>query len=320
MGNTLAQSVLKTLAFFDIFDYPLTREELWRFLWQAPEIQYSDFVIQVEEILQNELATTVESLGGYYFFPGRSELIAKRERKVSYTEEKIKIACRAARKLRYIPFIEAMFVCNLLPVVVKASSDIDVLIIAKENRIWFTRFLSTLVLTLFRLRPTNFGFSFFSANKKKSMTDKICLSFYLTEKHLDLSNICIEGIDVYQAYWNINLVPLYEREDLHTQFQKKNRWVEKYVSPANTSVRLLPRWKVHDTWLSYGVKSFFAWLFSTSFFEKLVRTVQLKHLNQKERIEEVAIQKSIVISDTMLKFHENDRKKYFQNEWEKRFS
>jgi hypothetical protein len=29
--------------------------------------------------------------------------------------------------------------------------------------------------------------------------------------------------------------------------------------------------------------------------------------------------KSVVISDAMLKFHENDRKQFFKDEWEKRW-
>lgn len=320
MDTTLAQSILKTIAFFDIFDYPLTREELFQYLWQSAEtVSYANFVPQLENILETDLARKIESQGGYYFFVGKSEIIAKRERKVLYTEEKIKIAKRAARKLRYIPFVEAMFVCNLLPVVVKPTSDIDVLIIAKENRIWLTRFLSSLVLTLFQLRPTNFGLNFFSKNNKKSMTDKICLSFYMTEKHLDLLNICVEGDDVYQAYWNTNFVPLYDHANLYTEFQEQNTWVKKYLPNAVRPYALLSRWEILDNSFTLGIKRFTKWFLQSSFFENKFRILQLKHLQQKETIQSGTVQKNIVISDTMLKFHKNDRKKQFQNEWERRW-
>lgn len=313
----LEQSLLKTLAFFDIFDYPLTREELFRYLWNVPSaLNYSDFVVELEKMRENKLFQNIEQRGGYYFLAGRGEIIAKRERKIFYTEEKIKIARHAARKLRYIPFIKAMFVCNLLPVGVKASSDIDVLIIPKEGHIWLSRFLSTLVLTLFRLRPTNFGIPFFS--KQKSMTDKICLSFYLTDTNIDLSGICIEGIDVYQVYWNLCLIPLYDPTNLYTKFQEKNIWTKKYIPNFILSYDLLKRWKISDTQFSYTLKKFFEWFFRSVFFEKQFRSLQLKQLNQKEKFREASSCKNIVISDTMLKFHENDRKKYFQEEWKKR--
>lgn len=319
MENTLRQSLLKTLAFFDIFDYPLTREELFLYLWEAPiALTYSDFVAELEKMKENKFFQNIEQKGGYYFLAGRSEIIIKRERKISYTEEKIKIARHAAQKLRYIPFIEAMFVCNLLPVGVKASSDIDVLIIPKEGHIWLSRFLSTLVLTLFRLRPTNFGIPFVSKNK--SMTDKICLSFYLTDTDLDLSDICIEGVDVYQVYWNLCLIPIYDRTNLYTKFQEKNIWTKKYIPNFILNYDLLKRWKISDTQFSYILKKLFEWFFPSVILEKQFRSLQLKQLNQKEKFRESSRCKNIVISDTMLKFHENDRKKYFQEEWEKRWN
>ena len=283
MEPTLAQSVFKTLAFFDIFHYPLTREELFQYLWQAPQnLSYADFVSQFEHILHTDLIESVEAKDGYYFFTGRSDSIAKRERKIFYTEEKIKIAKRAARKLRYLPFVEGMFVCNLLPIVVKPSSDIDVLIIAKEHRIWLVRFLSSVVLTIFCLRPTNFGLHFFSKNTQKSMTDKICLSFYLTKSHLDLSAICVEGDDVYQAYWNTTLVPLYDRAAVYPQFQKQNTWVQKYVSNTESPYQVLSRWKVVDTWYTRLFKNIGEWIFQASFFENKLRALQLKHLHQNK--------------------------------------
>lgn len=318
MDNTLAQSLFKTLAFFDIFDYPLTREELFLYLWEAPiALTYSNFVAELEIMRENKLFQNIEQKNGYYFLFGRSEIIAKRERKISYTEEKIKIARLAARKLRWLPFIDAMFVCNLLPVGVKTSSDIDVLIIPKDGHIWLSRFLSTLVLTVFRLRPTNFGMPFVSKNK--SMTDKICLSFYLTDTNLDLSNICIEGIDVYQVYWNLCLIPIYDPANLYTKFQENNSWTKKYIPNFILSYDLLTRWGVSDTKFSSRVKKFFEWFFHFVLFEKQLRFLQLKQLSQKEKFRESSRSKNIVISDTMLKFHENDRKKFFQEEWKKRW-
>lgn len=307
-----SQSVIQTLSYFDIFEYPLTREELFHFLWQGQEgLKYGEFLVLLDQEMKENLAGIVERQGGYYFFSGKSEYIAKRERKVLYTEEKLAIAQRAAQKLRYLPFVKALFVCNQLPVGVKKGSDIDVFIVIKRGRMWMTRAFITAVLSFFLLRRSN-----------KSITDLICLSFYVTDDNLDLSSICISAPDVYQAYWTSQLIPVYDPHNFQVQIQEKNTWVQKYLRHGFCSYTLLERWKVQDFWLSRGIKKSLEKLLGGwmgGLFEKHIRFLQLKKMKINERTARPFSNKSVVISDTMLKFHENDRKEYFQGEWEKRW-
>lgn len=312
MNHALHQSVIKTLAYFDIFDYPLTREELFLYLWQSPpNVSYSDFILEIENLLQSERARSLESFGGYYFLPGRRDIIAKRERKILYTEERIKIARRGTKKLRYIPFVRALFVCNQLPVGVKKNSDIDVFIVVREGRIWLTRFLITVILSIFHLRRT-----------KKNVERKMCLSFYVTDNNLDLSNICIGFPDVYQAYWNSQLIPVYDSDNFYTKIVEKNTWVKKVLGNMPQKYSILDRWNVFDTKTTKSIKSFFEWVFSSkfgNFCEKSIRALQLKKMKGSEKVVQKEQIRNIVIDDTMLKFHENDRKQYFKDEWEKRW-
>ncbi len=310
--RSLGQSIIKTLAYFDIFDYPLTREELWHFLWQPPEnLEYKDFVLDLETKMVVELKEKVETHGGYYFLPVRSEIIAKRERKVLYTEEKMKIAKRGTNKLRYIPFVQALFVCNQLPVGVKKNSDIDVFIVVKRGRMWMTRALITGVLTFFLLRRTN-----------RSIADLLCLSFYVTDDNLDLANICIPKPDVYQAYWNAQLIPLYDPHNFFSLIQQKNTWVKEYVPNAFTDYDILKRWRVCDQWNTRGIKKFLQWIFGGSIgdaIERHIRFLQLQKMKFLAKAMTPTPNKNVVITDIMLKFHENDRKQYFKDEWEKRW-
>ena len=39
----MEQSILRTLAYFDLADYPLTKEELFSYLWQSPAVSYGVF-------------------------------------------------------------------------------------------------------------------------------------------------------------------------------------------------------------------------------------------------------------------------------------
>ncbi len=147
------------------------------------------------------------------------------------------------------------------------------------------------------------------------MTDKICLSFYITKNHLDLADIRVEGDDVYQAYWNTTLIPLYDRAHLCRKFYEQNMWVQKYLPNTILGYHLISRWKILDTGFSRAVKNVGEWIFGASFFENKLRILQRKHLQQRETVENQSVEESIVMSDMMLKFHKNDRKKQFQSEW-----
>lgn len=312
MENTLTKSILQTLSYFDIFDYPLTREELFQFLWQPPlNLSYSDFILQLEKVMQTELVRKVESIGSYYFLAERSEIIAKRERKVLYTEEKIAIAKRGTNKLRYVPFVQALFVCNQLAVGVKKNSDIDVFIVVKRGHMWTTRALITTLLSFFLLRRTS-----------GSIADMMCLSFYVTDDNLDLSSICIPAPDVYQAYWNAQLIPLYDPDDFFQKIQEKNTWVKHYLPHTFTKFDISNRARVSDTSFTLVIKKFAQWFLSYSLgslIERHFRFLQLQKMKLLTKNPTEATNKSVVISDTMLKFHENDRKQYFKDEWEKRW-
>ncbi len=309
--NFFSQSIIQTLSYFDIFEYPLTREELYHFFWFPKEtLSYTDFALRLEKEIAQNLQGKVENSGGYYFLSARKEIIEKRERKINYTEKKIQKALLAAKKLRYLPCVKAMFVCNQLPVGVKQNSDIDVFIIVKNNRMWLTRLLITITLSIFRLRRTG-----------KKITDRICLSFYVTDDALDLSSICISPPDIYQAYWSVQLIPLFDPYLIQKRIEQNNTWVKSYLPQAHFTPLIFDRSKVEEYILSRSIKRFCEWFLSGNIgnmIEKSLRYFQKKKMKFNEPKQMVAGNKNVVISDTMLKFHENDRKEYFKTEWEKR--
>jgi hypothetical protein len=312
MEKALEQSIIKTLAYFDIFDYPLTREELFSYLWEAPkDCRYLDFVNELEKMVTTDFKGKIENTGGYYFFSGRQEIVAKRERKIEYTEERMKIAKRGTQKLRYIPFFQALFVCNQLPIGVKQKSDIDVFIVVKKGRIWLTRFFITLILSIFSLRRSGVH-----------IDRRLCLSFYVTEDNLNLSNICIETPDVYQAYWNATLIPVYDPVEVYKKIREKNAWVETLLPFSLKKYESIDAWKVSDNFLTKKIRKFFEFILSGelgNLCEKYLRFFQLGKMKRNDKNTHQEFHKNIVISDAMLKFHENDRKQYFKDEWEKRW-
>ena len=63
------------------------------------------------------------------FLPGREVTVEKRRERLLISELKMKLACRAAKKIRAVPFVKAIFVCNSVGTEqAKAKGDIDFLL------------------------------------------------------------------------------------------------------------------------------------------------------------------------------------------------
>ena len=53
----MEQSILRTLAYFDLADYPLTKEELFSYLWQSPAVSLRRFLdfLNDQNIIQEKI-------------------------------------------------------------------------------------------------------------------------------------------------------------------------------------------------------------------------------------------------------------------------
>jgi len=306
MDEKLKKSVLQTLAYFDIFDCPLTSEELYHFLWQPDvESKYTEFVNQLQQLEHFE---HLQHQKGFYFLQGREKIVGGRQKRVKFVEEKMKIARRGIKKLRWLPFVRSVFVCNTVASAgVTEESDVDVFIIVRKGRLWLTRLLVTLILSLFRLR-----------RNKIKVKNKICLSFYTVDNCLNLKDVAIEGNDIYLMYWLAQLIPVYDPDNLLNNIQKENEWVKEYISSAFEPYDILYRWEVVDSKSSRGVKIFFEEMWSGGYgnmLNKQAKSVQLSKM--KKNLESVQNEKDtrVVISDERLKFHENDRRREYREKW-----
>ncbi len=302
----LKTTIVKTLAWFDIFDYPLTREELYKYLWceGTPDVKKMAY----EEFMREDMAPFSRN---YYFLPGREHIIAERERKIPLLDKKMKIAKHAIRKLRWIPFVRAVFASNTVAQgTAHADSDIDVFIITKAGRLYLTRLLVTLILTLTRYRRTS-----------TVIRNRVCLCFYATDDALNLAPIRIADPDIYLAYWIVQLLPLYDPDNYFEKIQHANAWLKNYLPHAPTASCLAHRFRVDDNTISHAVKKFFQAAWRGAYGDLLES--QAKKIQQvKMKLNKFSVQNKsdtrVIISDQMLKFHENDRREEYRATWESR--
>ncbi len=306
MNNDLQKSILKTLAWFDIFEYPLVAEELYKYLWQPNQkISYREFV----EFLNQ--ADFIERKDGFYFLPGSNKTVEKRQKKIKTIEHKIGIAKKATRKVRFVPFVKAVFVSNTVAAgTAGAHSDIDVFIVVKSGRLFLTRLLVTLLLTAFRLR-----------RNKVCVANRVCLCFYSTDENINFEKIKIAGEDIYMAFWVNQLLPIYDPEKVGKNIIRKNKWIKKFLPNSLQGYQTIPKWKVEDNKISILFKKFFEKAWQGNYgdtLEKEAKKIQLTKMKMNLGSIQNEDNTKVIINDQMLKFHENDRREDYKKRWEEK--
>lgn len=303
------KSVIKTLAWFDIFDYPLTGEELYKHLWQGGAgISYVDFLEILDEMEEEK---KIRREFGYYMFTDRVQLVEKRNRSLALIERKMQIAKRAAKAACWLPFVEAIFLCNTVafgwP---KKESDVDFFIAIRKGRLWFTRFLITIVLSLRGLR-----------RNKKSIKDKVCLSFYVTDSALNVKDIALDSEDVYLVYWLRHLIPLYIGEAGIDAPLYANFWIS-HFTPHVDEVSTLHRYIAMHGKIGSFIKHICTSVWKGSYGDLLeTQAKKIQQIKMKRNTESIQNEGDtrVVISDTRLKFHENDRRALYKQMWIERY-
>lgn len=320
------KSILQTLVWFDIFDYPLTLREIHKWLWW-PLDKPAPTLVEILKILQSDRRSLsqISTDGGFYFLAGRQAIVRERLKRYRLAEKKFQRAKRIAKLLSIIPFIKFIAVCNNLGYAnALISSDIDFFIITAGKRIWLTRFLSISLMKILGLRPKlrRFGEAI------EERQDRADLSFFISEDNLNLSSVSLpsrknpltssaapavhrELPDIYLAYWLTWLTPLYERNNIYQRFWQANSWLKHYL-PNSQPYLTTQRRRLKEN-LSY-LKDFIVWCHSFAFngaSEKFYRWLQLKVMPTRLKTA-VGQSSGVVIADNILKFHDNDRREFYR--------
>jgi hypothetical protein len=220
-------SVLKTLAYADIFDFPLTSEEIHFFLISPRALGMNLIKKEISKLGKKGLIGHSE---GFYFLPGRKKLIVTRKGRRFWVNQKVRIAKRVANYLRLIPWIRLVGVTGALSIDnSKRADDIDLLIVTAQGRLWLTRALTVLLTELVarRRRPQD-----------TRVKDEICLNMFLDEKHLEIPD---SEKSLFTAHEVCQLKSLWDKDDFYKKFLAANSWVKKYL--ANAIEIKIPRYK-----------------------------------------------------------------------------
>lgn len=274
------RSIIHTIIYADIFDFPLTKEELWRYLLiEQNPVSYAQF----QKALKN-LSPQVIKKDNFYLLKGREEIVQKRRTRQQNIAAKMSLARKTATMLFRIPTIQFIGISGALAMGNSdEDDDIDLFIIAKTNSVWITRLVSLFCLQVKGVRRKR--------NEKKAK-NKICLNMFLSEQSLLVPQ---EKQDIYTAHEVVQLVPIFERNNLFQRFLEENSWVKGFLPNATSSLQTKEQKKS-----GFLIREFILVL-----LEPLARILQLWYMKNHKTTEEV--------SNSTLAFHPfNWRKKALQ--------
>ncbi len=201
----LKKKIKEVLAFFDLFDYPLTPLEIWHYLDKKFSFKEILFLLDsMDDVCKEQ---------GLIFLSGRNSIINVRKKRYNYTKRKLKKAKHFSFLFSLCPFVQLILLGNSLGSYnLRDGSDIDFVIISKPRRLWLTRLYCAGLAAILNSRP-----------KKGDKRDKICLSFYISSDSLNLDNLQLKPEDPYFFYWLRSLVVLYNKNKTYERFLQDNK-------------------------------------------------------------------------------------------------
>src|SRR5689334_11521265 len=98
----MKRAILHTVVYADIFHYPLTENEIHRYLTGSPVS-----LERVSDVLRNGALVpgSLERVGDYYLLPGRDQIVSTRRRRAQIAARLWPQARRYGRMIAALPFV-----------------------------------------------------------------------------------------------------------------------------------------------------------------------------------------------------------------------
>lgn len=199
-SNTTTKDVLCTLLYYDIFNYPLKKQEIIRFLRSSPENEQC-----INDALQRLKAERLVFQFGELFSVQNNEghvtrrILGNRE-----AEKFMAIAKKRAKLIARFPFVRAVMASGSLSKgFMDKNSDLDFFIVTAPGGLWIARTLLVLYKRIFM----------FNSHKR------FCVNYFVDTEHLE-----IEEKNLFTATELATLIPLYGRE-FYSQLLDRNEWL-----------------------------------------------------------------------------------------------
>lgn len=196
-------TILKTLAYFDIFDYPLSKKEIKSFLGHS-----IDDAVFEEVLRQLIFRKVVFVVDGFYALENSPQKVQRRLDGNMRARKLLPTAGRIGAFLYKFPYVRGVAVSGSLSKnYADRKADIDFFIITKANRLWIAR----TILHLFKKTTFLLGRQHY-----------YCMNYFIDE-----DAVMIPEKNIYTATEVITLLPV-AGSDTMKNFFEVNHWSDKW--------------------------------------------------------------------------------------------
>lgn len=289
----LERSILHTVCWFAVHQYPVTSFEVWKWLW-FPCCPTTLNAVRRALAESPWLAVRLEESDGMYTLRGMDApaLVAERLAREGDARRKFRRLRWAAELLALVPTVRGVAAANTLAWWhTRRESDIDLLVLAEPGTLWVTRLLCVAPFALFGARPG------------RTTADPFCFSFFLDAEAAKMKRFALFGGDPYLAYWTRSLVPV---AGSWGAYHAENGWVGEMLPHAR------PR-ASHPRLATPLFRSPLTALFAR--LEPWARRLQVRRLPAVLR-ERANKDTSVVMDGQSLKFHDVDRREEFRDRFQ----
>lgn len=203
----LEEAILKTVAYVDIFDYPLSAPEIHRYL-----VGVNSTESDTERALHNlsQSGNFLECREGYYSLLRRGSIVETRKQRKGIAQLMWPRAEYYGNIMAVLPFVLMVSVTGSLAVDnADLESDIDFLIVTSKNRLWTTRAMIVLTVRLAARRGT-----------------AICPNYLVTEDAMAFQESYPHTARKVAQMEPVACLKVYQK------IREENKWVEEFLPNA----------------------------------------------------------------------------------------
>jgi hypothetical protein len=283
----LAQAIISTLAFFSLYNLPLSNRRIHELLlgMKSTQQEVDQMLLFLSEhgqiIHENNL-----------FALKNSNFTKHNSNQLELTKKWAKID-RYFNWLAILPFVRQVSVINSLALgTADSDSDIDFLVISKSNRLYFVR---SVIIILFRLLGVY--------KTRQKIKDRFCFGFFVSEDQQDLHSLLLKPLDPYLVFWLANIRPVLGQMQ-YQHFMKENSWIKTYFPNFEPTQRLntVKKPNILIRSIKFGLEVLL-WLPSL-LVEPILRKIHINHTFKLA--ENKALNSTTIANKDMLKLHGYD--------------
>jgi hypothetical protein len=195
--DAVNKAILRTVAYSDVFQFPLTEAEIHRFLIGMRVSREEVRSALNEDLIRNRYLAVQE---GHYMLPGNEQNLAIRRKRQEFSARLWPRAFYYGKWIARLPFVRMVAVTGSLSMDnADSRADLDYLVVTRTGRVWSTRALVILLVRLAAQRG-----------------DTICPNYFLSERALIIPEqnlftahelvqmVPVSGVDVLRGIWLLN--------------------------------------------------------------------------------------------------------------------